>query len=174
MADSVTIRVCTIDDVDTLVRLGIQTFRETFDEVNTAENMRLYLEKTFTAEKIRQEFNEEGAVFFIVEDQNSPVGFAKVRASKREPGLKGTSPLEIERLYAVRDHIGKGIGRRLMQTCFDHARKSGYDEVWLGVWEHNVRAIDFYNKWGFTKFGQHIFMLGTDAQTDLLLQRKLN
>lgn len=174
MSDNVTVRVCTVSDIETLVRLGIQTFRETFDAVNTVENMKLYLEKTFTVEKIRNEFKEPGAVFFMAEHQNIPLGFAKVRTSKNEPGLNGTSPLEIERLYAAKDHIGKGIGKMLMQTCIDQARKSGCDVVWLGVWEHNVRAIEFYRKSGFTKFGQHTFMLGTDAQTDFLLQRKLN
>jgi ribosomal protein S18 acetylase RimI-like enzyme len=173
MHESLTIRPCTLNDVDTIVSLGVQTFRETFDAVNTPENMNLYIDRTFSREKIRSEFDETGAVFFIVEEQQKPVGFAKVRASKKEPGLKGNLALEIERIYAVKNVIGKGVGKALMQTCLDYAKSTGYDVVWLGVWEHNARAIEFYSKWGFQKFGQHVFMLGTDAQTDILMQKKI-
>jgi ribosomal protein S18 acetylase RimI-like enzyme len=62
----------------------------------------------------------------------------------------------------------------LMNTCLHFAKDHGYNAVWLGVWENNARAISFYTKWGFEKFGQHTFMLGNDAQTDLLFKKKIN
>jgi diamine N-acetyltransferase len=170
---SVNIRTCTIKDVGTLVALGIETFRDTFDEFNTQENMRLYLSKTFTPEKIAAEFNDPGAVFFLCEENNKPAGYAKVRATKKPDGLNGYNALEIERIYALKNYIGKGLGTQLMQTCLDHAKNAGYDLVWLGVWEFNKRALSFYERWGFEKFSSHTFMLGNDAQTDLLLKKKL-
>jgi diamine N-acetyltransferase len=173
MVNSVVIRICTVKDVPALVSLGIQTFRETFEAVNTAENMKAYLDTTFNHEKVTAEFDETGAVFFMAEVNGLPAGFAKVRASKKPEGLNGYSALEVERIYATKDQIGKGVGRQLMQTCLNYAKQTGYDVVWLGVWEHNQRAIDFYRKWGFGKFGQHVFMLGDDAQTDLLFQKKI-
>jgi ribosomal protein S18 acetylase RimI-like enzyme len=173
MEESIRIRPCTADDVDTIIRLGIQTFIETFGDVNTKENMDSYLQSTFTPERIKEEFREAGSIFFLAEDNGTPVGFAKVRASKKPLELVEFSALEIERLYAVKRCIGRGIGKLLMQTCLDYAKRNGFEVVWLGVWEHNIRALEFYAKWGFEKFSAHTFMLGDDAQTDLLMKRKL-
>jgi ribosomal protein S18 acetylase RimI-like enzyme len=173
MADKITIRTCTKNDVGALLTLGIQTFRDTFDEFNSPENMRMYLSQNFTPDKIASEFNETGAVFFLAENAGLPTGYAKVRASKKPEGLNGYSAIEVERIYVHKDFLGKGVGQQLMQTCLDHAKQGGYNMIWLGVWEHNKRALDFYQKWGFEKFSQHTFMLGQDAQTDLLLKKKI-
>jgi ribosomal protein S18 acetylase RimI-like enzyme len=169
----VTVRKANLDDVDAITSLGIQTFKETFEAVNTEENMKMYLDTTFTAEKIKNEFSETGSVFFIAERNHHPIGFAKVRTSRKPSELNGYNAIEIERLYALKSEIGKGVGRKLMQTCLQFSKDSGYELVWLGVWEHNHRGIEFYQKFGFEKFGQHVFMLGTDAQTDFLFQKKL-
>lgn len=117
--------------------------------------------------------HEPGSVFFIAEENGSPAGYAKVRNQKTVEALDHLKALEIERLYAVKDWIGKGIGSKLMQHCLDYAFQQGYDVVWLGVWEHNPRAIQFYKQWGFEKFGEHVFMLGSDAQTDHLMKKNL-
>jgi diamine N-acetyltransferase len=170
---NITVRTCTPKDVGVLLSLGIETFRDTFSEFNSAENMRLYLSKNFSQEKVAAEFDEPGAVFFIAEQNDVPMGYAKVRSAKKPEGLNGYSPMEVERIYVSKDHLGKGVGQLLMQTCIDHAKQSGYDMIWLGVWEHNKRALAFYEKWKFERFSQHTFMLGNDAQTDLLLKKKL-
>ena len=81
--------------------------------------------------------------------------------------------LEIERIYAVREYIGKNVGKVLLDDCLQWAKQQGSTVVWLGVWEHNPRAIAFYKKWGFEKFGEHKFVLGTDSQIDWLMKREL-
>lgn len=43
----------------------------------------------------------------------------------------------------------------------------------LGVWEHNHRALRFYEKNGFIAFGTHIFQLGNDQQTDILMKKSV-
>ena len=173
MAHEVTIRVCSLKDVDIIVFLGRKTFYDTFGEMNSEENMTLYLDSTYTKEKITREFDEPGAVFFLAEIERTPVGFAKVRSYEKPKELSGKNPLEIERIYAIKDQIGKGVGKKLMETCIDHAVKNNYDTVWLGVWEHNARAISFYKSWGFVEFGNHIFTVGNDPQTDILMKKQL-
>jgi ribosomal protein S18 acetylase RimI-like enzyme len=81
--------------------------------------------------------------------------------------------MEIVRLYVLPESIGHGIGARLMQECIDTATSRGFETLWLGVWERNGRAIQFYQKWGFEEVGSHIFQLGSDAQTDLIMQKPL-
>ncbi len=60
-----------------------------------------------------------------------------------------------------------------MAAALDVFAKRGNDVVWLGVWEHNPRAIAFYKKIGFREVGSHVFPLGTDPQRDLIFMRKL-
>lgn len=175
MNESVTIRSCTLQDSEAIMSLGIRTFRDTFDEMNTPENMMLYLNQNFTLKRIRDEIKEPGSLFFIAESEfDQPIGYARVRHSPPPEALRGTNALEIERIYADKKYIGKRVGYLLMNTCLHYARDNGYDTVWLGVWEHNDRAIEFYEKWGFEKFGQHLFMLGNDPQTDLLMKKHIN
>ena len=45
--------------------------------------------------------------------------------------------------------------------------------MWLGVWEENHRANAFYRKHGYAEVGEHVFMLGADAQRDLILAKIL-
>jgi len=160
-------------DIETLVALGIKTFRDTFDEFNTPQNMLLYINRTFTKKSIEQELKDPGTSYFLAFDGRRAAGYAKVKASEKPAGLNIGPTVEIERLYAHRDYHGKKVGYMLMQTCLAFARKKGCKTIWLGVWENNARAIAFYRKSGFEKFGQHTFMLGNDAQTDLLMMREL-
>ncbi len=173
MFEAVTIRNAVINDAEAIVSLAIKTFRDTFDEMNTPENMMLYLNSTFTLKRIREEMKEPGAVFFVAEIDDEIVGYARVRESKQAESESLAKPIELERLYVDKNLIGQRVGYMLMKTCLEYATDHQYETVWLGVWEHNLRAIDFYKKWGFSVFGDHIFLLGKDPQTDLLMKKKL-
>jgi ribosomal protein S18 acetylase RimI-like enzyme len=173
MNEGISVWTCNAKDIDTLVSLGIKTFRDTFDEFNTPENMILYINNTFTRKIIEQEMKQPGTVFFLAFDGRKPAGYAKIKASQNPDGLSDASALEIERLYVHKSYLGKRVGYMLMQTCLAFAKKKGYREVWLGVWENNARAISFYERNGFMRFGQHTFMLGTDPQTDWLMKKVL-
>lgn len=81
--------------------------------------------------------------------------------------------MEIARIYALQSYIGKGVGSALMKKCIDQACELNKEIIWLGVWEKNQKAIHFYRKWGFEKFGTHIFILGDDPQTDWLMKKEL-
>jgi len=60
-----------------------------------------------------------------------------------------------------------------MQVSLEIARKKQKQFIWLGVWEKNKRAIDFYTRWGFEKFGEWDFLLGNDLQRDWLMKKAL-
>lgn len=168
-----TIRRATEADASMLCEIGVQTFRDSFEALNTPANMRMYLDKTFSVEKMQAEISEPGAIFLIAYDKEAIAGYVKMREGHDPDNLNESNAVEIERLYATRDYIGKGTGSYLMNTALEYAREKQFDTVWLGVWEHNLRAIQFYEKMGFGKFGSHVFMLGTDPQTDLLMKKKI-
>ena len=102
--------------------------------------------------------------------EEQPAGYAKLRTGHADPSVTGPEPVELERLYVGRHVIGSGVGAALMQASLDAAQAAGHRTVWLGVWERNARAISFYVKWGFRIVGEHTFMLGTDAQRDLIME----
>ena len=167
-------RVATLDDARLLSELGAATFRETFVNENTPEDMAVYLSQNFVPERLEEELSDPLSTFLILELSGKPVGYAKLSKSDPDSGVTGTRPLELVRLYVLAEHIRQGAGAMLMTACLRQAESRGHDTLWLGVWERNLRAINFYNKWGFERVGSHIFQLGSDAQTDLILQKRLS
>ena len=168
------IHIATFADAVSLSTLGATTFQEAFQDDNTPEDMAAYVRENFTPEHLTAELSDPLATFLIAEVSERPVGYTKLRRSEPEPCLQGMNPLELVRLYVLAEYIGQGVGAALMQTCIEQAKDRGHDTLWLGVWEKNIRAIHFYRKWGFEQKGSHVFQLGSDAQTDLLLERHLN
>ncbi len=112
--------------------------------------------------------------FFLVFENDTPVGYMKMRDGNSHSELAGINVIEIARIYAVQSSIGKGVGKLMIQESINFAVAKKKELIWLGVWEHNKRAIDFYTKWGFEKFSSHVFKLGNDNQTDWLMKKKLH
>ncbi|MGE5314153.1 MAG: GNAT family N-acetyltransferase [Acidobacteriota bacterium] len=169
----ITIRRAAEADSAALAEFGARTFYDTFAKDNTPENMSAYLALTFSPEKQARELTDPSITFFIAEDGGTIAGSVKVVDGLAPACITGRHPIEIARLYVDKQYFRQGIGTRLMQCCFDLAASKGCDTVWLGVWEHNDRAREFYRKWKFREVGSHIFQLGDDPQIDLLLQRPL-
>ncbi len=169
----VRIRPVTEKDIDLLREVSIQSFRDLLEKSNTAEDMKLYIDKNLSYEQLKNEFDDKRNAFFLTFDGDKAMAFLKLRTGYAPDELLGMKALEIERLYCIQEYVGKQIGKVLMQTSLDYAKDHSYEVVWLGVWEHNPRAYSFYQKWGFEKFGSHIFLLGTDPQTDWLMKRSV-
>ena len=163
------IRIATINDIDQLCEIGKITFVETYGEQNTPENLRNYLQEKFNEKQILDEINTSKTIFLLVELENEAIGYAKMRENLVEN--PDSMSFEIERIYIIRNYQGQKYGAILMQKCIDVAIENNYESIWLGVWEHNPKAIKFYQKWGFETFGEHIFQLGNDAQTDFLMKK---
>lgn len=160
-------------DAELLADLALRTFNDAFagHPLNRPEDMAAYTAEAFAPDRLRAELADTAAVYLLAEVGGEPVGYAKLAFGPAEPGVTGERPAELCRLYAEQRHLGRGVGPALMAECLAEAAGRGCDVIWLGVWEHNPRAQNFYRKWGFVEVGSHVFQLGTDAQTDLLMQR---
>lgn len=168
------IRYGTTDDAKMLSKLGAKTFYDTFAKDNTPENIEAYLKISFSPEIQFNELSDPDNIFLIVESENTPIGYAQLVMNSKDETIHRTKPLEIRRIYASREYLGKGVGKELMQATISEARHRGCDCVWLGVWEKNQRAIDFYKKWGFREVGTHLFSVGDDPQNDYVMELELN
>ena len=160
-------------DIVGLQKLSRQTFTETFADSNTEEDMQQYLNESFSAAKLGAELNNDGSVFYGAESGGEMIGYLKVNFGGAQTELKDSEGMEIERIYVVRDFLGKKVGPMLFAKAVEMAIMKGLKYVWLGVWEENARAISFYKKNGFVEFDRHIFKLGSDEQIDIMMKRIL-
>ena len=160
------------DDVPALATLAAKSFRSTFGPDNTPEDVDAYVEEAFSSGRLARELSDGRNVFLLAcGDGGEIAGYAKLRDGPADDSIRGPDPIEIERIYVDPDAIGRGIGAALMRACLDQAAARGRRTLWLGVWERNTRAIAFYERWGFRTVGSHVFRLGSDEQTDLLMER---
>ena len=171
--ESIKIRTATLQDKDDLLQVSSQAFAETFREQNTEEDLKSYLNASFNPEKMAKEFEEPNVTFLLAEYNGQLAGYAKLHTVENPSELAGRKHIELERIYALKAFQGKKIGKELMTMSIDIAKRNNFDVLWLGVWEHNVKAIEFYKKWGFERFSQHDFYLGTDKQLDHLMKLEL-
>ncbi|MDW9379267.1 GNAT family N-acetyltransferase [Chryseobacterium sp. JV558] len=171
---SIIISISGEKDLETLQNIGIQTFTETFAEDNTEEAMKKYLEESFNTEKIKSELNNPDSFFYIAWEEDNPVGYLKVNSGKAQTELQDETSLEIERIYVKKSHHGKKVGQLLYNQALETAQQLKKSYLWLGVWEENVRALNFYRKNGFVEFDKHIFRLGEEEQTDLMMKKILD
>ena len=174
MAD-INIRPATIEDAKALTDLAYTTFWDAFAHhpKNAPDDLNHYMRQAFNLEQISAELEDDKSIFLIAEIDGEPAGYAKIIIGSTEDGITAERPVELNRLYSHQQFLGKGIGQALMDACFERARQHGHDVMWLGVWEFNPRAQRFYEKNGFRVVGSHVFVLGEDPQTDLLMQKEL-
>ena len=169
----ISVRLATSKDAEIIADLSRQTFYETFASQNTTSDMEKFMNEQFTRDKLIEEVNEPWLVFFLAFMDIEPVGYVKMRDGAVPSELVGQSCIEIARIYSVQNKIGKGVGKKLMQTSHEVAKQRKKQILWLAVWKENKRAIDFYNQWGFEIFGEQDFVLGDDVQRDWLMKKRL-
>ena len=167
------IRHGTTKDAKMLSELGAKTFYDTFAKDNTPENIDAYLKRSFSPEIQFNELSQPDVIFVIAEFDEIPIGYAQLILNSKDESIKGARPLEIRRIYASHEYLGRGVGKELMRATIREARQRACDCIWLGVWEKNQRAIDFYKKWGFREVGTHLFSVGDDPQNDFVMELEL-
>jgi diamine N-acetyltransferase len=167
------IRRATPEDASLLAELGARTFHDAFAADIKPEDIASYLTATFGPAKQAAELADPHATFLIAESAGVARGYAQLRAGEAPPCVTDSKPIELVRIYVSREWLGRGVGEALMRACLEEAQRAGHDTLWLGVWEHNGRAQAFYRKWGFRKVGEHPFQLGSEAQIDHVMERRL-
>lgn len=171
--EKINIRKITAADIDALHSISVQTFYETFSAMNSEENMTKYLETNLSKNRLQDELNDDKAAFYFAEVDGNVVGYLKLNSGQSQTELIDQNGLEIERIYVLKELLGKKIGQQLYEKAIDIARGKNAEFVWLGVWEENERAISFYKKHGFAPFDKHVFNLGDDEQTDIMMKLEL-
>ena len=158
-----TIRPATADDINILAALGTTTCYEAYFELDPSSDLADYCARIYSPENIRTEFNDPNSTYFIAEINDRAVGFAKLRENNRVDCLGDAHAIELQRIYVLERLKGQNVGKALITRCLDSAREKGYDTLWLGVWEKNMRAQRFYEKIGMNNIGTTDFSDGKNS-----------
>ena len=167
------IRECTAEDLDVLYAISRETYRDTFAQLNTPENMRAYLEEAFNAEKLSCELTDKNSSFYFLISGGKLAGYLKLNEAPVQTDINDPDSIELERIYVKSGFQGGGLGGALMDKVVGEASARGKSYIWLGVWEKNEKALRFYRKSGFHEMGTHSFVMGDEEQKDFILKRDI-
>ena len=169
------IRYSTKKDAELLAKIGAETFWDTYSTSSKLEHafIKAYITKTFERNLILSEISKDNLVYLIGEIDSESIAYVRLLNGNSRKEISGESPFNISRIYLRKKFWGKGLGSLLINRCFQEAEKHKSDVIWLSVWNHNERAITFYEKFGFRKVGKHFFDLAGSPQLDYLMERKL-
>jgi ribosomal protein S18 acetylase RimI-like enzyme len=152
-------------DAAALASFGARTFAETFGPQNRAEDMAAYLREAYGVAQQKREIEDSNIVTLLVDSERALIAYAQLRITPPS--------VEIARFYVDRPWQGRGVAHPMMRAAFDAASSAGANRIWLAVWERNPRAIAFYERCGFRDIGSQPFLLGTDLQTDRVMESSL-
>lgn len=166
-----TIRKCTKDDITVLSELSAKTFADTFRGTTSDENLADFLKTAYLPEKLEKEMDNPESTFYFTYVDDELAGYLKVNFGEAQTEIRDPMAGELERIYVLNIFQGRGVGRFLMEQALTMVREAGKDYIWLGVWEHNERALGFYEGHGFYQISSHDFPVGDDIQTDIILRK---
>lgn len=158
-------------DAAAVAELARRTFYDTFASAATNDpaDMAMYLAEAYGVDQQTRELTNRDITTLIVEENGQAIAYAMLRSDHIPECVTGPAPLELWRFYVDRAFHGRGVAQALMARVKQLASELGAKTLWLGVWERNDRARAFYAKCGFIDVGDHIFLFGTDPQTDLVM-----
>lgn len=166
MAEKIFIRLVESLEIHLLRELGEATFRETFKDQNTTENLEAYLAKSFALTTIQAQYDNTNTDFYFARVNDEVLGYLKLNYT--------TGKVEIERIYVKQAAQGQKIGKALFEFSLGIARSRSAEWLWLGVWQENKNAVDFYAAKGLEVFDTRKFKLGNELQDDFLMRLRIS
>jgi GNAT superfamily N-acetyltransferase len=161
----ITVRNATVEDINILAALGTTTCYEAYFELDPSSDLADYCARIYSPENVRIEFEDLNSTYFIAEINDRAVGFAKLREDNRVECLGDAHAIELQRIYVLERIKGQNVGKVLLERCLEAARQKGYETLWLGVWDKNLRGQRFYEKMGMKNIGTTGF---NDGKNDFI------
>lgn len=163
-----------LTDINELQKVSMETFYDTFADQNTEKNMQDYLSNSYNFETLTEELKNKNSFFyFVLNDEDNIMGYLKLNINDAQSEDDFENALEIERIYIRKEFQKQGLGKVLYNIALTKATELEKQRIWLGVWEFNQNAKAFYQHLGFEFVGSHIFNMGADPQTDLIMVKSI-
>ena len=161
---------CQLGHLEQLVDISRKTFVDAFEKDNDPTDFKVYIEKAFASETIAKEMSNPETFFYFITIQDAIAAYVKLNVGNAQSDLQLKDSMELERIYVLSEYQGLGLGEQIVKKVKKLALDQQKTLLWLGVWEHNQRGIQFYQRQGFQKFGTHPYFIGSDEQTDWLMR----
>ena len=163
-----------LSNLTELQEIAIKTFVKTIPADVKESDLTVYVQDRFGKKVLEQSLSNPDSRFYIAKQNEKAIGYLKINFGNAQTDVKDPKGMEIERIYILGEYFGKNVGNMLLGKALESARRKNLSYVWLGVWEKNPRAIRFYEKNGFVRFGIHSFKFGNDTHTDILMKLDLS
>lgn len=170
---SITIAHATPDDLTALSALARATFLATFTHYDDMSEVERHLDDICSEAYFRRMLSR-GDVLLLARDGGAAVGYAKAGPLDLPVENPDPSRGEIHRLYVAPSHHGAGVGKRLMDAMLASPPLRDAATVYLGVWEHNLRAQRFYTRYGFAPVGGYVYPVGRYRDNEIIMARRRN
>ncbi|MEM9849236.1 MAG: GNAT family N-acetyltransferase [Bacteroidota bacterium] len=165
-----TVRRASSDDLIPLLTFAKARFIDTYEHLNAPANFRAYLDQYFTVSAFEKELVNPKSLFYVLEQAQNILAYIKLNLDSADGGLDPQHCIELERIYVEKAMQGSGYGKQMIEKAIAVGKTHQKNILWLGVWENNPKAIQFYERMGFETYGTHIFQLGADQQNDFLMK----
>lgn len=167
------IKRCMFEDLRLLQEISVETFNETFENQNSPENMKAYLERAFNLQQLEKELSNIFSEFYFIYSNEEAAGYLKINTNYSLSEIMDNDSIEIERIYIRKKLHKQGLGKNLINKAIEIAIERNKEKIQLGVWEKNERALNFYRNLEFVQTGAHSFYMGDEEQIDLIMTKTL-
>ncbi|MCX6190316.1 MAG: GNAT family N-acetyltransferase [Bacteroidetes bacterium] len=163
----------TFSDVDTICKLGAQTFTEAYAAFNTEADLEDYTSRYFSKEKIEEELKSAKTGYYLCFHGPKAIGYLKLNFNIPCEAFASEKATELQRIYVLKEYYRQKAGHALMHHAFELSKEFSSEYLWLGVWKENHRALKFYTSCGFETIGERTFRLGTKIYEDYYLRKRV-
>jgi ribosomal protein S18 acetylase RimI-like enzyme len=158
-------------DAARLDRLFDAVFCDTFAHLYRPEDLDVFL-SSFSIAGWEEQLRDPAFACRIAEVDGEPAGYIKLGPLKLPVEPDGPSLL-LDQLYVLNAHQGAGIAHALMDWAIEETRRRGASSIYLTVFIDNQRARRFYDRYGFEAVGRYDFMVGNQADEDIIMRKLL-
>ena len=166
MPSSLALRRASIQDASALAAFASRAFSDTYRGIDDPDQIADYVAEHFNPEAVAEIIRDRVSTTLLAEIGPQLVGYAVLKSHEAPNCVTGMKPIELARFYLDKEFIGKGIGASLMLLVHAEALRLGARTLWLSVYDRNVRAVRFYERFGFTKVGGKEFLFGGRVYID--------
>jgi diamine N-acetyltransferase len=174
MHDSMRFREAIVEDASSLAAFSTRAFRDTYRDIDDPADITSYVSEHFTTDAMSAVIGDPGSTMLLAEVGTQLIGYAQLKLGEPPACVSGLAPIELARLYLGSEFIGQGYGSALMHAAQAKARSLGGQTLWLGVYDRNVRAVRFYERFGFTNVGGKEFVFGGHVYIDPIYSVRLS
>jgi GNAT superfamily N-acetyltransferase len=139
-----------IKDLHALREIGIDSYLPHYMHLWKPGGVEWYMQRCFGDEVLQKELCNKNIEYYVAQAENENIGILKLILQKPIPESKIENALYLEKIYFVKEWIGKGVGRELINFVFKRALELNRDCVWLMAMDTSDKPISAYEKAGFT------------------------